>query len=87
MPTQEALGRGGHGRERDEGVVRVPVVPRQLPAAAVRPAGLPRRRDVRVLRDEERLEAELLERPPELDGMDRVRGREDEDADVHGGRS
>src|SRR5436190_12461033 len=53
-----ALGRGGRRGQRDERVVGVAVLPRELPARGI--VGATDCRDVRVLREEQRLEAPLL---------------------------
>jgi hypothetical protein len=68
-------------RKRDEGVVRVPILLRQVTTA--RPRGLPARRDMRVLGQEQRLEAALFQCGGQLVHSDAVIGGEDEDADMH----
>src|SRR5262249_45469627 len=72
------LGRRG---ERDEEVVAVPVLGRQMVAAA--PRALAARRDVGVLGEEQRLVAAILEPAGEPAGREPVVGREVADAEGH----
>ena len=69
------------GHSATNGIVRVPVLLRQLAAGRVR--RLAARRDVRVLREPQRLEAALLAGAREVVGADGVVGREDGDAELH----
>src|SRR5207249_2548322 len=81
------LERGGHGgrcRQRDEQVVRAPVLLRQGRAAG--PRASPRDRDVGVLREPERLEAAGLDRARQVVDPHRVVGGEHDDAEVHASR-
>src|SRR6184192_3727222 len=66
----ELLRRSGRERERDERVVRAIVLAWQIAARGVR--RLARGRDVRVLGEEQRLEATLLGRTGNLVGADRI---------------
>src|SRR5438094_4462336 len=78
------LERGGHGgrrRQRDEQVVRVPVLLRQRRPA--RPRAPPRDRDVGVLREPERFEAAGLDRARQVVDAHRIVGGEHDDAQVH----
>ena len=77
----QALGRGGDRAERDERVERVRVLARQLVAA--RPRALAAGRDVRVLGDEDRVEAGVLGGAAERDGRDRLVGDEHRQAELH----
>jgi hypothetical protein len=70
----QALGRGGGGGEAHERVDRVAVLGRELAATGVR--GGAADRDMSVLWEEERLEAELLRGPPELGGRHPIVGGE-----------
>ena len=78
---QQALGGGGRRRERDERVVRVAVLRRQLAAARVGRGAV--HRDVRVLGEEQRLEAALLHHPRERPRLDGVVGWEHRDSVAH----
>src|SRR5207244_7647056 len=66
----EAPGRPGRRHQRDEGIVGRPVVAGKLASAG--PGAPPARGDVRVLREPTRIDAALLELPPELVGRVRV---------------
>ena len=72
---------GGRGHQRHEGIVRVPVVLRQV--AAGRVGRRAARGDVRVLREPDRFEATLLAGAGEIVGADAVVGGEDGDAELH----
>ena len=78
--TQRLAGHGGDG-ERDEGIHGVPVVLRQLSPG--RPRRLPAGRDVGVLRDPQRLKAELFGGGSELAHRDRVVGGKDGHPELH----
>src|SRR5204863_7596839 len=67
--------------QRHERVVRAPVLLRQL--APARPRRLARGRYVRVLGEEQRLEAGVLGRAGELGRVDRRVGGEGDEAEVH----
>ena len=80
-PDEDSLGYGRHLCERHEWVVGMAVVVRKVAAAGIR--SLPAGGDVRVLGEQEALEAVLLRQPPELGGRDRVVRREHRQADLH----
>ena len=77
----DGLAREGRCGQGEEGVHGVPVVLRQLGAA--RPGRLPAGRDVGVLGDPQRLEAQLLDGGRELGHRDRVLGREYRYPELH----
>ena len=77
-------GRLRRRRQRDEQVVGVAVLARQLTAARVR--ALAAGRDVGVLGEEQRLVAALLHEARDLAGADRVVGGEVSDSEVHASR-
>ena len=81
----QALGGGRDRAERDERVERVRVLARQLVAA--RPRALAAGGDVRVLGDEDRVEAGVLGGAAERDGRDRLVGDEHRQAELHGATS
>ena len=66
MPIEQSVGRGGGRGQRHERVVRVPVLARQVGAGRV--GRLAAGGDVRVLGEEERLEAALLDQAAERRG-------------------
>src|SRR5439155_15100448 len=80
-PELDARRRDRRGRERDEGIVAVPVLLRQV--TATRPGTLAARGDVRVLGHPERLEPALLQLARELVRPHRVVRREHRHPDVH----
>ena len=81
--ADEQLGRRQRrSRQGDEGIQGVPVLLGQLTPGRL--GRLPAGRDVRMLCDPERLEATLLDGGPELGHGDRVIGREDRNAKLHG---
>jgi hypothetical protein len=77
----QALGCRRGERERNEGIVRVFVALRQLPAAGKR--GAPAHGNVGVLAHEQRFKAAALERTRELSDVDAVVGREVVRANLH----
>ena len=80
-PDAELRRRSRRGRQGDELVVAMPVLGRQV--RSTRAPALAARRDVRVLGEEQALEAVLLHQPPELCGRDGVVRREHRQADLH----
>ena len=79
----QPLRRGRRHRERDERVERALVLLAQLRVAGRRRRP-PARRDVRVLRDVERVQPTLLDRARELGRTHRLVGHEHGDAEMHG---
>src|SRR5262249_60228777 len=77
----DRLREGGSSHEGHEGIVRVPVLLRQVAAGGVGRRAA--RGDVRVLREPDRFEATLLAGAGEIVGADAVVGGEDGDAELH----
>src|SRR5262249_7283505 len=72
---------GGSSHQGHEGIVRVPVLLRQVAAGGVGRRAA--RRNVRVLWEPDRFEATLLTGAGEIVGADAVVGGEDGDAELH----
>ena len=81
VPRRKRVGDGGHGRQGDERIEEAAQVGVDLGAARVDRG--PAHRQVGMLRQEEGLEAALLQQRPELLRGDRAVSRLDVDAEVH----